>query len=249
MSTEIVNIDKQLADMVADISNRIAKPSGDRIKVTQSKQFRFPDGTTNPGPFQAIILDFVASNLFYEGAFNKDEIAPPDCFALGANPSELVPSESSPKKQAQSCSSCPQNQFGSAGRGKACKNGRLIAVLPADFEADTPIWLLSVSPTGIKAFDAYVASIAGQFQAPPVKVVTTIAFDPKVDYPSLRFGAPEINERVVEAVARMPEARKRLLTEPDYAAAFQAKADAGLGGGQPMTMPARGGRSAARVVR
>jgi hypothetical protein len=240
-TSAVVNYDELLAKKAAELASKISKPSGDRIKVTQSKQFRFPDGTTSGGPFEAIIVDFVSTNLFYEGAFNKDDIAPPDCFAIGEQPSLLVPSESSPKKQAQSCSSCPQNQFGSAGRGKACKNSRLVAVLPPDFAEDTPMWLLSVSPTALKAFDAYVASVAATFSAPPIKVVTTIGFDPKVDYPSLRFGNPQPNERLGESVARMEEARKRLLTEPDYSALAAQR--------EVVPPPARAGRSAARVIR
>lgn len=239
----IVNFDELLAKKAAELASKISKPTGDRIKVTQSKQFRFPDGTSSGGPFEAIIVDFVSTNLFYEGAFNKDDIAPPDCFAIGEQPSLLVPSDNSPKKQAQTCAACPQNQFGSAGRGKACKNSRLLAVLPPDFAEDTPIWLLSVSPTALKAFDAYVASIMATFNAPPVKVVTTIGFDPKVDYPSLRFGNPQPNERLAESVGKMEEARRRLLTEPDYSA-IQAQREA-----QPVQMPAARGRSAARVIR
>lgn len=243
--SNIVNYDEILAKKAAELANKISKPSGDRIKVTQSKMFKFPDGTQSQGPFEAIILDFVSVNLYYEGTYNRDEVSPPDCFAIGEEVSLLAPSDNSLKKQADTCATCPQNQFKSArtGSGKACKNTRLVAVLPKDFQADTPIWLLSVSPTGIKAFDSYVASIAANFNAPPIKVVTTIGFDPKVDYPSLRFGAPTPNERLEDSVARMEEARKRLLTEPDYSQLTAAN------NGVSSAATGTHGRSAARVQR
>lgn len=247
MSNAIVNYDELLAAKAAELQKKISKPSGDSIKVTQNKMFKFPDGTQSAGPFDAIILDFVSVNQFYEGAYQRDEVVPPLCFAVGEDVSELRPDASAKAPQAESCSVCPNNQFGSAGRGKACKNQRLLALLPVDFTAETPIWLLKVSPTGIKAFDTYVSSIAANFNAPPIKVVTTIGFDSKVDYPSLRFGNPQPNNRLQDAVGRMEEARKRLLTVPDYSAMTaqsSAAADA------PVSPAVRSvSRSSARVVR
>ena len=51
------------------------------------------------------------------------------------------------------------NQWESArtGRGKACKEGRKLAILPPPEEgeniAETPIWVMKLSPTALKAFD------------------------------------------------------------------------------------------------
>lgn len=230
MATEIVDVEALLAERAAQVSKQISI-GGDRIKVTQSKDIKFPDGRTTRDPFDAIIVDFVSVNQFYRGVYDRDEVVPPDCYALGENPSLLVPSERAKDPQAQSCSACPQNQFGSAakGNGKACKNSRLLALLPPDFTSDTPLWLLRVSPTALRAFDTYVAGILANFNAPPIKVITTIGFDPKQDYPSLRFGNPRPNPRVAEAAAFMQLARQRLLTEPDYetiAAANPAEAPA-----------------------
>ena len=249
MTTDIVNYDEILAQRAAALAKKIAPPSGDKIRVTQAKKFVFPDGTESSGPFQAIILDFVSANEYYSNPFTRGEVVPPDCFAINEEPGLLVPSKNAPKPQAENCASCHWNQFGTArqGKGKACKNTRLLAMVPPDFDAATPIWLMSVSPTGIQAWDRYVATIYGQFSAPPVKVITTIAFDPKVDYPSVRFGNPQPldTDMLPLAVARMEEARQRLLTEPDYSS-FQAKQEA-----QPQA-PARssiGGRPSSRVVR
>lgn len=213
-----VDYEALLAEQAKMLADKINKPSGDRIQVTQNKQFKFPDGTQSDKPFEAIIVNFVSMNSYYSKPYARNEIVPPDCFALGDKPAELVPHPKAPHKQATSCAVCPHNQFNSAanGRGKACNNTRRLALLPSDFTADTPLRLLNVSPTALKAFDTYVSAIAANFNAPPVKVVTTIGFDPKVDYPSLRFGAPRPNDRLAESVARMDEAHKRLLTEPDY---------------------------------
>ena len=225
-STSIVSIRDQLAKQVAELNNRVAPASGISISITQAKEFKFPDGTKSK-EFEGVIVDFVSTSFFYEGAYDPNNIAPPACFAIGTNPLQMVPSENSPVKQSDSCKGCPMNEFGSAGKGKACKNGRLLAVLPPDADAETPIWLLKVSPTGIKAFDSHVRSVATTFQLPPVGVVTTFSFDEGSDFASVRFGSPVMNENLEVHYARQEEAQQLLTAEPDvsaYAAAAPAKA-------------------------
>lgn len=213
------NIQASLAAQVADMQKRIGAPAGNGIKVTQKKTFRLPDGTESPGPFKAVILDFISGNYFYQGAFDPDDIAPPECFALGAEPSLLVPNDKVVSKQADSCSVCPQNQWGSAdrGKGKACSNKRLLALLPLDATEDTAIMTLKISPTGIKQFDGYVGGVARSFGLPPVGVITTFSFDPANDYPSVRVGEPEAlsADQVAFFASRQAEARQILMTPPD----------------------------------
>ena len=95
---------------------------------------------------------------------------------------------------------------------------RVLAVLPPDADADTPLWILSVSPTAMKSFDGYVADVARRLQVPPVGVVTEIWFDPESDYASLRFGNPRQNDDIGTFYARKEEAQKRLAQEPDVSA-------------------------------
>jgi hypothetical protein len=214
-SGALVDIRALLAKEVTDLASRVGAPGGDAIKITQDKKFEFPDGTKHNGPIQLVIVDFVSANSFYEGAYDSAAISPPACFAIGTNPTQLVPSDKSPLKQSDTCSACPMNQFGSAGNGKACKNTRVLAVLPPGADADTPLWVLKVSPTALKAFDAYVTSVARQFQLPPVGVVTEVSFDDAVSYASLRFGNPMPNEALEVCFARKEEAAARLMVEPD----------------------------------
>ena len=214
LPADVAELLRQQAEAMRE---RVSAPSGDFIRVTQAKTFKFPDGKETAEPFQAVIVDFVARNEMYEGTYNKNDIQPPICFSIGEKPSEMVPSPKSPEKQSEACSACPMNQWKSSGtgNGKACKNLRMLALLPIDAEADTPIWILKVSPTGIQAFDKYVTTLSAQTGLPPVGVITTIGFDPALDYGSLRFGNPSANPDIAKFVARQKEARERLLVEPD----------------------------------
>lgn len=211
----IVSIQDALRAQVADTANRVAPASGIKIRATQDKKFILPDGTTTPGPLELVIVDFAAVNTFYETAFNKDDVAPPACFAVGTDPRKMAPSAEAPNKQAADCQVCPNNQFGSNGNGKACGNGRLLAVLPPDADEDTPMWLLQPSATAIKGFDGHVSSVARVFQMPPVGVVTEVSFDDSVTYAKMVFGDPKPNPGLAVHFARQAEAKELLFAVRD----------------------------------
>ncbi len=213
-SNAVVDVKAMLQAMVAANAKKTAPAGGNAIRVTQDKHLLLPDGSKTD-ELQVVIVEFTSRNEFYDGAFDKNNIRPPACFAIGDVPSELVPSANSPEKQADSCAECPMNLFGSAGNGKACKNTRILAVLPADAEEDTPIWTIKVSPTAIKGFDGYVRNVQRVFGVPPVGVVTTIAFDENAEHAQLKFSDPVPNENAAVHLARVDEAKEILMTEPD----------------------------------
>ena len=140
VSSAVVSIQEQLKAQVAAMAGKIAPPSGINIRITQDKKFQLPDGSKVEGPLDLVIVDFVSRNTFYEGTYDPNNITPPACFAIHPEPKQMAPSENSPIKQSDDCASCPMNQFGSSGKGKACKNGRMLAVLPpdADDREDVP---------------------------------------------------------------------------------------------------------------
>ncbi len=216
-STAVANIQDMLRKQAEANAARIAPGGSKSIRIGQDKSFTLPDGTKTREALQLVVVDFVSRNEYYEGAYNKDEISPPNCFAIHPEPKQLAPSANSPDKQCDDCASCPMNQYGSAptGAGKACKNTRLLAVLPPDADEDTEIWTLKVSPTAIKAFDSFVAGVNRAFQLPPVGVVITVSFSDAKDYPTLEFTNPVPNDNVAVHFARQDEARDLIMREPD----------------------------------
>lgn len=216
-STAVANIQAELRKQAEANAARVEPGGGKSIRIGQDKSFTLPDGTKTREALQLVVVDFVSRNEYYEGAYNKDEIVPPNCFAIHPEPKQLVPSDNSPDKQNDTCAGCPMNEFGSAptGAGKACKNTRLLAVLPPDADEETEIWTLKVSPTGIKAFDNFVAGVNRAFQLPPVGVVVTVGFSEAKDFPSLEFTDPLPNENVAVHFGRQEEAREMIMREPD----------------------------------
>lgn len=227
----LATIQAQMAADLAALQGRTGAPGGDKISC-KNKKFKLPDGT-EADELRLVIVDFTNVNNFYEGAYNKDAIVPPACFAINPIILSMAPSDNSPLKQAEDCQGCPMNQFGSDGNGKACKNIRRLAVLPPDADEDTPLWVLDTSATANKSFDAYVRSVAQKFNLMPVGVTTLVTFDPSVDYPSLRFSEPEANENLAVHYARRDEAKERLVQEPDVSGFTAAPPPKGRGKATP----------------
>lgn len=213
-------IQQELAKETAELANRIAAPTGKKIKLTKKKTFKLPDGTESAGPLTVVILDFVSANTFHDSPYKEGEYSAPACFAIGLDVNDkLVPSKNSPDKQADTCKDCPNNEFGSKGDGKACKNLRKLAVIAGSgkdaLDPESEMWLLEVSPTAGKAFDAYVSTVRTQYNVPPIGVITDIFFDPNSEYQSLRFGNPQPNPNLEMHFGRRAAAREMLTTEPD----------------------------------
>ena len=214
-SGALVSIKEQMARELATLGERTAAATGDKINLKE-KQFTLPDGSKHD-TLELVVVDFVAANTFYEGAYNKDVITPPACFAIGQVITTMVPSKNSPVPQSDTCAGCPMNEYESSGngKGKACKNGRRLAVLPPDADDDTQIMILDVSPTGLKSFDGFVRSAQAKFGVLPIGLIVEVSFDEGSSYPSLRFGNPAPNENMEVHWGRRDEALKRLMTEPD----------------------------------
>lgn len=217
-----INYEEQLAKEASEIVKRISAPTGDRIRFNANHAFITPDGMEGE-TLEVVIVDFASSNLFYDSPFDRDNPQPPGCFAIGPEPSLLVPSPNSPNKQSETCTACPNNQFGSAqnSKGKACKNTRLLAMMSATAldnpKEEAPIWILSVPPTSIKAFDSYVHMLSAKHKTVPVGVVTQVSLDPSNMFASPRFNVvrPLQGKELGMFMSRREEANQRLTAEPD----------------------------------
>lgn len=225
-STAVVDIQAMLKASRESLDGRTASGTGNQIK-TDGKMLTFPDGRKAVGG-DFVIVDFVSRNEFYDRDYDRDNIVPPACFAIGTVIKDLAPSDNSPVKQADVCKECPMNEYGSKGKGKACSNCYLLAVLAPDSSKEDPLFILKVSPTGRKSFDAFVAGVRAM-QSSPVENIVNVSFSAAVTYPQLVFGEVLPNDNVGAHIIRMDEAKTILKQEPDvssYAPAAPVKAAA-----------------------
>jgi len=163
---------------------------------------------------RVVILADVFDNTWYDRPYDpsSDEIFPPACFAIGSTQSELIPDETSPVRQNDTCYGCAKNEFGSAtqGKGKACRNGRriLIASIGEDNRVNFgDLAIISMSPTALKGFSKYVKSVATVKKLPIWSVITVLSFDEDSAYPVLVAGYHDILSGAdIEKIAqRLPE--------------------------------------------
>lgn len=197
MSQALIDIQKEIAKELAEQSKGFEAPSG-RYIGTKGRMFTLPDGTQNPGPMQAVVLDYRNTRSFYEGAYNPSKPQAPVCYASAKTIEELVPVESSPKKAHATCTGCPNNEWGSApggGNGKACKSGVTLALVSPDATADASPMLLRVSPTALKFWAEIGAKLEAAKKILP-QVVLEIGFATDSAYPQLTFKILGENENL-----------------------------------------------------
>lgn len=219
-STDMIDIEKLLAEEAALLQEQLAKPSGKKISI-KGKKFTLPDKTVHEGPLTAIIIDFVTINRWYEGRYNPKEIESPACWAIGKIRDSLVASEHSTKRQGENCdgvcANCPKNKWESKGDGskaKACKNGYRIAIVPVDCISADEIMTLEIPPTSLKTYENFVRKVQSDFGAPPIRVAVDISFVESEEYPTLTFSNMFPHKNLVEVFALRQAASELLYQEP-----------------------------------
>jgi hypothetical protein len=121
---------------------------------------------------------------------NSSEAAAPDCYSLDGD----KPAANCSNPQNTACAGCKWNQFGTGtdqnghpGKGKACADRKVLAVLYPNPDTKTlDVYGLSLPPASLKAFAGYVKTLTTN-QIPLPAAFTTIGFDEKSSYPVMSF--------------------------------------------------------------
>lgn len=212
---------EQLAAEAQNYFTNVATSSNGLIR-TKNKKFMFPDGTEIANEMDVVIVDFVYVNELYPGNFDPKKIAPPICAAKGVGVQEaLIPFAESPKLQAESCAECPNNDYGSAGKGKACKNQVWLAVTAADNNPNPDIFTIKLSPTAVAPFKKYLGTLKSH-NLPPYAAVTRLFFDKTVDYAKVvcELSKPNhVNENMAVSRGLREKAVSNLMRVTNFTAA------------------------------
>lgn len=219
-STELsAETQEALQKKLATVRDRV-EVGGGRMIRTKGKRFTFPDGTKVNEPLEVVIIEFMAWNLYFDEPYDEDNPIPPVCYAFNERPKDMTPSPNCKEMQIgadELCKGCHWNKFGSApnGKGKACQNRRLFALLPANADEEDEMMLMSASPTSVSGFDAYVTQLSSDGEL-PISVITEIDFDDDVDYPKLTFSKIDDNPDVDYYFKYSAAAVDLLTREPQY---------------------------------
>lgn len=118
------------------------------------------DGTPIPNnQVDTRVLAAIGERTYYAGEYDADVVQVPDCYALdstGPHPEARDP-------QAEACVDCPQNKWGSAvrGRGKACREGARLIIVPANIPLKSaPMYTAKIPVTSLSAVTGFVSRCA-----------------------------------------------------------------------------------------
>lgn len=207
MANDLTHYKQQLAQQ-AKVAVEQETLSGGTVLSTRGGTLVYGEETLPGNQACIIILDAIKENTFYEGKFDPDVPAAPICYAMGRGPddADMAPHESMMQDenyfvpQAESCQTCPMNEWGSAdkGRGKACQNRRRLSLIPAgsyipkrgsrDFDLelfDDPkdfeqadIAFLKLPVLSVKEYAKFVHQVSTNFNLPPHGVICRIWVEP-----------------------------------------------------------------------
>lgn len=213
-------VEKELAEYASSESAREKTVGSEKLSI-RGKRFTYKEQSLGT-ELNVIILASVFENSYYDAVFDEDHPTPPACFALSLDQDELAPHESSPDKQNEICDGCPQNEWGTAkkGRGKACSNKRRLVLFNAEDEdfSESEMVTLIIPPTSLRNWKGYVKSLEKRLNRPPFGVVTKLTIDEESDWPVVGFELvePIDNPEVIQVlISRKAEAEELALVPID----------------------------------
>lgn len=218
--TDLTSMEGQMANDAAKIQSLITVSGGPRISLNRNGNFVAPDGLELGASIRGVVVDFIFKNQFYTSAYDPNNPAPPVCVAMATLDGfpDMAPDSSSPEPQNEDCATCWANQWESRGRGKACKNTYELAfILDENLDDESPkLYQVSVPPTGMGSFSAFLKLCARVLNSGPVKSIVSINAVPKGSYTTMSFGDPDNNPNFEAHAEHREEARAMLLTPPDF---------------------------------
>lgn len=229
----IVKWDEELAKEAELAAKMEQNSGGGQFFSVRGGILQFNDAPIPGNKMAVVILDAIFENVYYEGDFDPDSPSSPTCFALGREEATLAPHDNSVQKQNPTCDGCPQNQWGTAdkGKGKACKNVRRIAMIPAgsftsngSFEANedpahfegTSVGFMKIPVTSVKGYAAFVKQVAGTLKRPPHGIVTRVSVqpDPKTQFKVVFEPLSQLSNELLPAIMKRRDEVKSLIDFP-----------------------------------
>lgn len=185
-----------------------------------------------------IVIAHTTEYALYEGKFDPNNPQPPVCYAFGKDEQSMSPHEKSTKPQHTDCATCPKNQWGSdpdGGKGKACKNTRRLALLPADCvnnpdEMDKAEEIYIKLPVlSVKNWALYVNNVSAQYKRPPFGVITSISTEPdtKAQFKVTFRAIDRVPDAALGAIIQRHEASSKTIGFPYQAPSAQDTAPGG----------------------
>ena len=165
MPNEVVDVSEKIKQQLERQAGAIAALRSTGSFITFKNAILKVDGTPIQGnSVEVRVLAVVGERAWYSDAYDPDVAQIPACYSLnGAG----VPHEQSKDQQSAVCEDCPKNKWGSApprpgsskpSRGKACREGARVIVIPASLPIKTaPLYQAKVPVTSLTEVSTFVS--------------------------------------------------------------------------------------------
>lgn len=238
-TTALVKWDEELAKQAEIAAGMEANTGGGQFFSLKSGILSWQDAPLPNNQMAVVILDSILENVFYEGKYDPDTPQGPTCFAFGRDEKDMAPHQividGGTKMCGASglCSGCEMNEWGSSdvGRGKACRNTRRLAMIPAGtfnqagkFEliddeehfASTAIGFMKLPVTSVKGYASFVKQVAGALRRPPFGIVTKVKVvpDPKSQFKIVFEPIMNLPDELMSAIMQRHEEAKSTIDFP-----------------------------------
>lgn len=238
-STAVTKWDEELAKYAEQAAASEANSGGGQFFTTKSGVLSWQDAPLPNNEMAVIIVDHIMENVFYEGEYDPDNPTGPTCFAFGRDEKTMAPHklvlEAGNEQCGASglCDGCEMNEFGSAdkGKGKACKNTRRLALIPAgrflkdgsfemvediDHYETAEVGYMKLPVTSIKGFSTFVKQVATSLRRPPFGIVTKIKVipDPKSQFRVIFEPLLTVPDELMGAIMKRHEEIKSVIDFP-----------------------------------
>lgn len=239
-SNEIVEKEDHAISLPAEFLQELAKeakdaaaeerPAVSKLSTAQGI-LRYGGEPVVQNSMDVVILYASYRNVWYSGAYNRENIKNPDCFSLSETDEGMVPDPVVVNPPNPTCMGCPKNAWrsdvksdGSIGKGKACKESRRMVMMPAAAALEggvlgvqsAELAILDLPVTSAKNYGAFVNAVAATAGVPPYAAIANIKVQPsknqfEVVITPLRV-VPSVD--VIRALKLRVEDAKRIALEP-----------------------------------
>lgn len=219
--------EQRMAEMAAIAAKTEEGVGGGSFLGTKGGVLTYQGAEVPGNEMDVVILDHIIEYTYYGDEYDSDNPTPPLAFAFGREESEMRWHENSVEEidgepiRGELCKDSSINQFGSAerGKGKATKNIRRLAIIPADQLDDienAEVAYVKVPVTSVKGWAGYVRQLATGVNRPPLGVVTRISLqrDDKTMF-KMRFEMIELIEDAEQFEALIKKS-EQVATEIDF---------------------------------
>lgn len=163
-------------------ANMQAEKPNNKFISFKSGMLSYNDTPAKDNEILCVIVASAFENGWYPNKYDPNKIVSPECWAISIVEDELAAdAELVGDQQSIKCSDCALNQWGSnpeGGKGKACKNGRRLAIVLADQLDEPDVLMARIPATSIANWSKYVNTLGNVVKRPPWGVLTKLKVVP-----------------------------------------------------------------------